>query len=176
MAWLGSGGFDSHGNYLMVGIFLRKKWEVFTWIVRIRTASITRKRKMRTISWDATCLVAVTARKDIVRSSSVGKEMENKMKKYPILEKNGAYIPFEMMLEHENQCYINHGQSVETLARRGGTDYIETFFILHDSKYANNARYGTEEYDKKVEVAKRYVLSMAYEWCMEHGLFDSEEE
>ena len=44
------------------------------------------------------------------------------------------------------------------------------------SKYSNNARYGTEEYDKKVEVAKRYVLSMAYEWCMEHGLFDSEEE
>ena len=53
--------------------FFTQKWEVFAWIVRIRTASITRKRKRRVISWDAICPVAVTARKDIVKSSSAGK-------------------------------------------------------------------------------------------------------
>ena len=57
----------------MVGIFLRKNWRL-AWIVRIRNASITRKRKRRVISWDAICLVAATARKDIVKSSSAGKE------------------------------------------------------------------------------------------------------
>ena len=61
--------------------FFTQKWEVFAWIVRIRTASITRKRKRRTISCDAICLVAVIARKDIVKSSSAGKESRCDMEK-----------------------------------------------------------------------------------------------
>ena len=40
----------------------------------IRTASITRKRKKRVISWGAIFLVAVTVPEDIVKSSSAGKE------------------------------------------------------------------------------------------------------
>ena len=32
------------------------------------------------------------------------------MKKYPILKTN-EYNPFEMMLEHERQCFENHGNS-----------------------------------------------------------------
>lgn len=95
------------------------------------------------------------------------------MKKYPILEKpKGVYIPFEMMLEHEEQCYINHGQSVETLASRGGTDYFETFYILHDSKYILHPEWTDKEREEKRQVAKRYVLSMAYEWMMNHRLLD----
>ena len=78
-------------------VFFTQKWEVFAWIVRIRTASITRKRKRRTISWDAICLVAVTARKDIVKSSSVGKEMENKMKKSLVVM--AIFIIFSIIVE-----------------------------------------------------------------------------
>ena len=94
------------------------------------------------------------------------------MKKYPMLEKDGGYIPQEMMKEHENQCYINHGQSVGRLANRGGTSYLETFYILNNSTYSDNSMVGTEEYEKKAKYAKKCVYSMAYEWMIQHGLLD----
>lgn len=61
--------------------FFTQKWEVSSWIARTRTASITRKRKRRAISWDAICLVAATAPEDIVRSSSARKESRCGMEK-----------------------------------------------------------------------------------------------
>ena len=56
-----------------------EKWDVSSWIVQIRTASVTRKRKRRTISWALIRLVADTVQEDIARSSFVGKESRCKM-------------------------------------------------------------------------------------------------
>lgn len=89
------------------------------------------------------------------------------MKKYPIQYKSkGEYIPFEMMLEHEEQCLINHGQSVETLARRCGTDYLETYYILNDSKYKSHNK---ANYDVLTENARMFVQARAYEWLMKNN-------
>lgn len=86
------------------------------------------------------------------------------MQKYPILGSKGEYIPWEMMLEHEEQCLINHGQSVETLARRGGTDYIETYYILNDSKF----KMVKGEYERVNANARRIVHALSYEWLMKN--------
>ena len=108
--------------------FFTKKWEVFTWIVQIRTASITRKRKRRAISWDAICLVAATARKDIVRSSSVGKEsrcdMELKvgMKAIIVNSRNHSEYNFQM-------CEIKEIEN-----SHNGKIYVE----LHSNKLVTN--------------------------------------
>lgn len=87
------------------------------------------------------------------------------MKKYPILG-TSEYIPFEMMLEHEEQCHANHNQSVQRLAERGGTDYLETYYILNDSKFIKPD-------DKKVsryaENARRIVHALAYEWLIKNN-------
>lgn len=91
------------------------------------------------------------------------------MKKYPILKTN-EYIPFEMMLEHEKQCFKNHGQSVQRLFERGGTDYLETYYILNDSEYKipNNVDLERLQYN-----ARRIVHALVYEWLMKNNKLDN---
>ena len=89
------------------------------------------------------------------------------MGKYPIQYKyNNEFIPIEMMLEHEEQCHINHGQSVIRLAERCGTSYLETYYILNDSKFKHH---NVEEYERLEKDARRVVQAKAYEWLMEHN-------
>ena len=87
------------------------------------------------------------------------------MKKYPIIYGNGnEFIPFDMMLEHEEQCLKNHTQTVNELASRGGTSYLETYYILKNHKYVfHNA----EDMEKLEEKARDVVHAMAYKWLME---------
>ena len=93
------------------------------------------------------------------------------MKRYPIQYGDKTeYIPYEMVLEHEEQCKYNHYQSVETLAMRGGTSYIETLFILKDrcldGIYKLEELYGNPtKIEKK---ARTVVLSMSYQWLMKN--------
>ena len=91
------------------------------------------------------------------------------MKKYPILNSNGEYIPYEMILEHEAQCLINHSQSVEKLASRGGTDYIETFYISRNGRYKFH---DVEDTPRLMENARRIVQAMSYEWLMKNNKLD----
>lgn len=88
------------------------------------------------------------------------------MKKYPIQYKNKSeYIPFEIMLEHEQQCRINHGQSVEELARRHGTCYIETYYILTDSRYQHHNK---DDIERAEDNARKIVHSLVYQWLMKN--------
>ena len=89
------------------------------------------------------------------------------MNKYPILHSKGEYIPFEMMLEHEEQCYKNHSQSVETLAKRGGTTYLETYYILNDSPFKHCE---PQNYDRYEYNARRIIHALVYEWLMKNNL------
>lgn len=89
------------------------------------------------------------------------------MNKYPIqYKRNNEFIPFEMMLEHEEQCFINHGQSVKRLAERCGTNYLETYYILNDSKFNNVPKEKYEEWEMN---ARSIVLTMSYEWLMKNN-------
>ena len=95
------------------------------------------------------------------------------MKRFPILKSGGEYIPFEMMKEHEEQCYKNHNQSVETLASRGGTSYIETYYILNDSKVKTRPC-SAQEYDRLNFNARRIVHALSYEWLMKNNKIGKE--
>ena len=89
------------------------------------------------------------------------------MERYPIqYKKNNEFIPFEMMAEHEKQCHANHGQSVKRLAERQGTDYLETYFILMDSKFEMPPRAEIPEYEEK---SRKFVLAKSYEWLMKNN-------
>lgn len=89
------------------------------------------------------------------------------MEKYPIqYKRNNEFIPFEMMVEHEKQCHTNHGQSVKRLAERQGTDYLETYYILTDSKFKMPPREEITEYEER---ARRFVLAKSYEWLMNNN-------
>ena len=54
---------------------------------------------------------------------------------FPILKSNGATIPWKSIAPHEKQALINHGQSLEKLASRGGLSWCEALAVLQDSKF-----------------------------------------
>lgn len=95
------------------------------------------------------------------------------MKKFPIIKSGGEYIPFEMMMEHEEQCFKNHCQSVETLANRGGTSYLETYYILNDSEFKAKPC-SAQEYDRLSFNARRIVHALSYEWLMKNNKIGKE--
>ena len=54
---------------------------------------------------------------------------------FPILKSNGVTIPWKSIAPHEKQALINHGQSLEKLASRGGLSWCEALAVLQDSKF-----------------------------------------
>jgi len=58
------------------------------------------------------------------------------MNKFPILNSEPKeYIPLDVAKSHEKQAIINHGQTLERLAERGGLDWVEMLFVLEDKNY-----------------------------------------
>ncbi len=55
-------------------------------------------------------------------------------------------VPWELIADHREQCFLNHSQSPETLARRGGLDPSEMLAVIHDEPYYKN-RYVTMTLD-----------------------------
>lgn len=74
-------------------------------------------------------------------------------KLFPIMliekENKKEYIPWEVVAPHENQAMINHGQSLETLSRRGGLSYREMYAVLKDQKLDshNKNKYSEIQYE-----------------------------
>lgn len=93
------------------------------------------------------------------------------MERFPIQYQNkGEFIPLGLMLEHEEQCIKNHNQSVKQLAQRGGTSYVETYYILNDSEYKKPRLKEMEELGRYEENARRIVHAKAYEYLMNNDL------
>lgn len=44
-------------------------------------------------------------------------------------------VPWEWLAPHERQAQLNHGQSLETLASRGGLDPLEMVCVLNDKEW-----------------------------------------
>ena len=54
----------------------------------------------------------------------------------PILQsKPPQTIPWVMLIPHETWAWINHGQTLEELANRGGLSWAEALAILQDKKW-----------------------------------------
>lgn len=55
---------------------------------------------------------------------------------FPILgSKPKEYISLDVIKPHEKQAIINHMQTLERLASRGGLSWNEILFILEDKQY-----------------------------------------
>lgn len=93
------------------------------------------------------------------------------MERFPIQYQNkGEYIPLGLMLEHEEQCIKNHQQSVQQLAKRGGTSYVETYYILNNSEYKKPINKELDELGRYEENARKIVFAKAYEYLMNNDL------
>lgn len=76
---------------------------------------------------------------------------------FPILGSADKYrrvdaIPMSTVKLHAHQCRINHGQTPEELASRGGLSYREMYAVLNNKRYKEVADVSEEE-------CKQYVLS-----------------
>ena len=62
------------------------------------------------------------------------------MKLFPIMAEYGGriktkttdYIPYKVIEKHEEQAMLNHYQTLERLAERGGLSYTEAIAVLED--------------------------------------------
>ena len=89
------------------------------------------------------------------------------MERFPIQYQNkGEFIPLGLMLEHEEQCIKNHHQSVKQLAQRGGTSYLEAYYIIFDSEYKRPI----ESMKRYEENARRVVHAKSYEYLLSNDL------
>lgn len=74
--------------------------------------------------------------------------MENK---FPILgSKPKEYIPLDIVKLHEKQAIINHSQTLERLAERGGLGWVELLYVLKDERYDYKAQISEAEARLKV--------------------------
>ena len=60
-----------------------------------------------------------------------------KDKKFPMLGSPGRSIPWAKIAPHEAQAKINHGQTLEMLAKRGGLEQSEMVAVLEDRPFVS---------------------------------------
>lgn len=90
--------------------------------------------------------------------------MDNKM--FPILGTNPKeYIPWDSIAPHENQALINHGQSLETLASRGGLSWCEALAVLSDSKFQNILEEEARRKVLNIISNQEWVVPVTWEVC-----------
>jgi len=103
------------------------------------------------------------------------------MRKFPVLNnyrekddfRRPKDIPWRMIAPHENQAKLNHGQSLEELAKRGGLCDWEILAVLEDRKYKINEEAVTklnklivefcqkewgDTFNDRVEAAKNFLI------------------
>ena len=80
---------------------------------------------------------------------------------YPI--QGGPSVPYEVMIPHESQCWINHYQSINKIAERGGFSPGEAWMVVTGQKYGGmESKEWWAEVDKKwFEYAERINLHYA---------------
>lgn len=61
--------------------------------------------------------------------------MDTTRKGFPILGSRGVTVDWQLVAEHNEQVYRNHGQTLAQLAARGGLDWCELHAVLHDKRF-----------------------------------------
>lgn len=102
--------------------------------------------------WASTPEQAFIAGKNYLNKYVLSGEID---KPYPVLgSEPKEYIPFGVLILHEEQALRNHGQTLERLAERGGLGWTEILAILEDRRYT----------DIEVGLAKSKVLQHIAAW------------
>lgn len=84
--------------------------------------------------WDRTPAISDDELDKLI--DSVKPTVKISYRKFPIIQSNPPQsIPWEMLTPHENQAMINHYQSLERLASRGGLSWTEALAVLMDKKW-----------------------------------------
>lgn len=92
---------------------------------------------------------------------------------FPILGSADMYkrvdaIPIATVKEHDRQCRINHAQTPEELARRGGLSYREMYAVLNNKRYSEVADVSDEECKKFVQAAggeQTFIVPVEWTLC-----------
>lgn len=71
-------------------------------------------------------------------------------KQFPILETGGDTIPWSVVEPHAGQAMLNHGQTLERLAERGGLSYRELIAVLEDRLWFSGEKEDTPNDRKRV--------------------------
>ena len=67
-------------------------------------------------------------------------------KKFPVLGyPELKEVPWDILIDHEQQAISNHGQTLKRLAERGGLHPIEMASILRDRSYHNYTMVGPKK-------------------------------
>jgi len=78
------------------------------------------------------------------------------LRRFPVINKSGVgvrFIPWEVLIGHENQAMANHSyQTLEMLARRGGLSFEEILAILEDRKFSKDP----DAEDKVLAIVKKF--------------------
>ena len=75
---------------------------------------------------------------------------------YRLAGKNRDCIPWELIEKHEKQAVINHGQSLERLAERGGLSYEEALLVLTDKPLSSKIVPEEEAIEKVRSIVELY--------------------
>lgn len=90
--------------------------------------------------------------------------MDNKM--FPILGTNPKeYIPWDSIAPHKAQALINHGQSLEKLASRGGLSWCEALAVLRDSKFITMPEEEAKEKVLALLPNQEWIVPVTWEAC-----------
>ena len=83
--------------------------------------------------WDRTPAISD---EELDKLIDLAKPHEISFRQYPILQsKPPQTIPWVMLIPHETQAWLNHHQTFEELANRGGLGWAEALAILEDKKW-----------------------------------------
>lgn len=86
-------------------------------------------------------------------------------KEFPILKSNGETIPWESIASHKAQALINHGQSLEKLASRGGLSWCEALAVLRDSKFIAMSEEEAKEKVLALLPNQEWIVPVTWEAC-----------
>lgn len=101
--------------------------------------------KVRKISsWKRTPAISDVDLEDLINQINMSKK-DKQYSPYPILgSKPKQYIPYGLLLQHENQAWENHGQSLRQLEQRGGLSWAESLAIIEGKKWRESIQNDNE--------------------------------
>lgn len=79
---------------------------------------------------------------------------------FPVLEDDFLRaVPLDIVLRHAKQAHLNHGQSVQGLATRGGLDVTELYCVLNDIKWSEGFK---KSYGECLRVVVEKIIEYKY--------------
>lgn len=85
--------------------------------------------------------------------------------RYPVIgTEPKQYIPYEVLLSHEERAIQNHGQTLERLAERGGLSWFEILCVLEEKNILDNEIKRMSDKERKKKVWKHILKFYNYQY------------